>query len=93
LAMEKPQSAGGNPVTLMKTPSSTTVAMRRMSISRRAAILALLAAPLGNFKAFAQERGWLTIDLAQWHGIKVRNGKATFVITAAEIAAALKEDA
>lgn len=60
-------------------------------LTRRAAILAILATPLGYFRAFAQDAGWLTINLAQWRGIKVTHNGRTTTITAAEISAALKE--
>ncbi len=58
--------------------------------SRRAAILALLAMPLGYFKAFAAEKGRLTINLDQWQGIDITHQGRTLHVTAAEIFAALK---
>jgi hypothetical protein len=58
-------------------------------MNRRAAILAVLAMPLGYFKAFAMTTGWLTIDLGQYQGIKVQLNNKTVSITSAEIFAAL----
>lgn len=58
-------------------------------MSRRVAILALLALPLGYFKAFAAEAGWLTVDLGQWQGIKVRLAGKEVVVTNVELFNAL----
>lgn len=58
-------------------------------MNRRAAVLALLSMPLGYFKAFAAEAGWLTVDLSQWAGIKVRLAGKEVVVTNLEIFEAL----
>ena len=59
-------------------------------MTRRAAILALLSLPLGYFRAFAAEAGWLTVDLGQWQGIKVRLAGKELAITNVEVFNALK---
>jgi hypothetical protein len=58
-------------------------------MNRRAALITLLMLPLGYYKAFAAEPGWLTVDLGQWGGIKVRLGGKEHIVTAAELFAAL----
>jgi hypothetical protein len=58
-------------------------------MNRRAAILAVLALPLGYFKAFAAEAGWLTVDLGQWKGIKVRLAGKEIEVTNVELFKAL----
>jgi len=69
-------------------------------LTRRNAIIAILAAPLGKFTAFAQtqapaplastaSRARLTINLDQWAGIVVTHGKRSTTITSAEIFDAL----
>ena len=63
-----------------------------MVLNRRAAVLAVLAAPLGYYKAFAAQAGWLTIDLDQWKGIQVFRGKDAVEVTSADIFNALQED-
>ena len=59
--------------------------------TRRAALLAVLAMPLGYFRAFAAQAGWLTVDLAQWTGIKVRLAGKEVVVTSIEVFEALTE--
>jgi hypothetical protein len=59
-------------------------------VTRRSAILAVLALPLGYFKAFATEAGWLTVDLGQWKGIKVRLAGKEIEVTNVELFNALK---
>lgn len=64
-------------------------------MERRAAILALLALPLGQFNAYAVQArktgpALLTIDLAQWGGILVKWGTWQELITPTEIKQALK---
>jgi hypothetical protein len=61
-------------------------------MTRRSAILAVLALPLGYFRAFAAEAGWLTVDLGQWAGIKVRLAGKEVVITNVDIFKALQAD-
>ena len=58
-------------------------------MTRRAAVLALLSMPLGYFRAFAQSAGWLTVDLGQWAGIKVKLASKEVVVTNREIFEAL----
>lgn len=66
-------------------------------ITRRMAVLALLASPLGYYKALAGQApkgsapgvARLSIDLDQWAGIEVKKGTRTTFISAAEIWAAL----
>jgi hypothetical protein len=60
-------------------------------MTRRAAVLALLSMPLGYYKAFAASAGWLTVDLGQWAGIKVKLAGKEVVVTNLEIFEALKE--
>lgn len=59
-------------------------------MTRRTAIVTVLSMPLGYFRAFAAERGWLTIDLAVWKGIEITLAGKTQHITAAQIFAALE---
>lgn len=71
---------------------SQTTTSTEAPLSRRAAVLALLALPLGDYRAFAQEpamRGLLTVDLGKWSGIKVVLDGKTTTITSAQIFAAL----
>ena len=64
-------------------------------MNRRAAILALLALPLGRFNAYAVQTrqggpALLTIDLAQWGGILVKWGAWQELITPSDIKQALE---
>lgn len=58
-------------------------------MNRRAALLALLSMPLGYFRAFAQSAGWLTIDLSQWKGIRVKLAGKEVVVSNVEMFEAL----
>ena len=65
-------------------------------MNRREAIIAVLAAPLGKFTAFAAQSGpapsskaLLTINLDTWAGIKVTMGKRLITVTSADIFEAL----
>ena len=66
-------------------------------LTRRHAIMAILAAPLGKFTAFAAQapqgpvasKALLTINLDQWGGIKVMMGKRSTTVTSADIFNAL----
>lgn len=63
-------------------------------MTKRQAIITLLAMPLGVFNAFkaqAQVAGpaLLTIDLANWGGILVKQGSWSTLITSNEIKKAL----
>lgn len=65
-------------------------------MTRRLAILTLLALPLGRFNVFAaqsQKAGpaLLSIDLAEWGGILVKWGSWSTLITSTEIKRALQE--
>jgi len=65
-------------------------------MTRRTAILTLLALPLGRFNVFAAQPqkvgpALLTIDLAQWGGILVKWGSWSTVITPTEIKQALQK--
>lgn len=66
-------------------------------MTRRMAILTLLAMPLGQFNVYtvqAQKRGpaLLTVDLGEWGGILVKWGSWSQLVTAAEIKRALEEN-
>ena len=71
-------------------------------LTRRQAILAVLAAPLGKFTAFAAQapsaqgpgasKALLTINLDQWGGIKVMMGKRSTTVTSADIFEALTRE-
>ena len=66
-------------------------------MNRRAAILALLALPLGQFNAYAVQQltkgpALLTIDLAQWGGILVKWGPWQRLITPHDIQQALGKE-
>lgn len=58
-------------------------------MNRRVALLAALTLPLGYFRAFAAEAGWLTVDLGQWKGIKVRLDGKEVIVTNVELFNAL----
>ena len=60
-----------------------------MVINRRAAVLALLAMPLGWYRVLSARGGWLAINLDEWTGIKVSYRGQTTTVTAAEIVRAL----
>ena len=60
-------------------------------MTRRMALISLLMLPLGYYKAFAAESGWLTIDLGDWKGIKVRLNGKEIAVTNLELFEALKE--
>ena len=59
-------------------------------LTRRAALLAVLAIPLGKFNALANIGGWLTIDLSQWTGLTIKHGKDTMQLTGREVFNILK---
>jgi len=67
-------------------------------LTRRNAILALLALPLGYFRAFGQStlptgKAVLTVDLNQWSAVRVTlNGKTTTVSAAEIFNALIKEE-
>lgn len=64
-------------------------------LNRRSAILALLALPLGDYRAWAYPNennpGRLSINLDQWSGIVVQRGGRSITISTAEIFRALQE--
>ncbi len=67
-----------------------------MALTKRRAILALLAMPLGYYKAFAAQKpkagpAVLTVDLDEWRGIEIHHGKESAFVSSAEIFAALEE--
>lgn len=84
----------------METSTMGQEATTGRAFSRRAAVLALMALPLGDYRAWAQTKklplppakpAHLSVDLNQWSGISVRyKGKETYV-SVAEIFAALEE--
>lgn len=65
--------------------------MSRMC-SRRTALLALLAIPLGSWRAFAVEAGWLTIPLDQWKGLTITHKGKKIHLRAEDVFAALSEE-
>ena len=73
------------------TLTALNVGRTTLVLNRRAAVLAVLAAPLGYYKAFAAQAGWLTIDLDNWKGIHVVKGNEVIELTAADIFKALAE--
>ena len=60
-------------------------------MTRRMALISLLMLPFGYYKAFAAESGWLTIDLGDWKGIRVKFGGKEIAVTNVELFEALKE--
>ena len=62
------------------------------SFTRRTALLTVLVMPLGYFRAFAAQTGWLIINLDQWTGIKVRLAGKEVIVTNIEVFEALTSE-
>ena len=60
-----------------------------MPLNRRAALLALLSLPLGDYRALSAQSGVLTIDLNKWRGLRVTHGKESIDISGQDIFEAL----
>lgn len=63
-----------------------------IKLSRRAAALAILSLPLGDYRALHASGGVLTVDLNQWREIKVVHGTRTVSVSMQEIFKALTEE-
>ena len=72
-------------------PTGTASGPTQATMSRRAAVLAVLSLPLGSWRAFAANAGWLKVDLGQWAGITVTHKGKTVILRAEDIFAALQE--
>ena len=70
-----------------QTPSGSS------KLTRRAALVALLAAPMAQAEVIGQgkRKGHLTVPLDQWETLTVELGGKSVTLTAADIFAALKE--
>jgi hypothetical protein len=54
-------------------------------------VFAVMALPLGSWKAFAANAGWLRVDLNQWAGVVVTHKGKQVTLRADDIFAALEE--
>lgn len=61
-------------------------------MTRRAALLAVLALPLGARTALGTTAGWLTIPLDQWKGLTITHKGKKIHLRAEDVFAALSEE-